>query len=222
MIKASEIKSIFRKKLVNQEFVIDKTGSKLLEMVGVSFEADQDYLIREPNYNYIGREIEWYKSQSRDVRDIPGNTPQIWLDVSSKNFIINSNYGWCVWSDDNYHQFDHAANTLISNPDSRRAVMIYTRPSMQTDYNRDGMSDFMCTHAQSFLIRDNKLITHYIMRSNDSVFGYNNDFAWARHIQLQMLSKLKSRPEFKDLELGKVIWTATSLHVYERHFDYLN
>ena len=83
---------------------------------------------------------------------------------------------------------------------------------MHTDFNKDGMNDFMCTFANSFFIRDGKLISHYIMRSNDSVFGYNNDYAWARHVQTKLAKAL-------NVEVGDLIWTASNLHVYERHFQ---
>jgi thymidylate synthase len=83
---------------------------------------------------------------------------------------------------------------------------------MHYDYNANGMNDFMCTFANSFFIRDKKLISHYIMRSNDSVFGYNNDYAWARHVQTKLADDL-------GVTVGDLIWTASNLHVYERHFS---
>ena len=92
--------------------------------------------------------------------------------------------------------------------------MIYNRPSMHQDYNRDGMNDFMCTFANSFFIRDNKLISHYIMRSNDAVFGYGNDVAWAMYVQKKLARDLEVLP-------GDLIWTSANIHVYERHFSAL-
>ena len=90
--------------------------------------------------------------------------------------------------------------------------MIYNRPSMHTDFNRDGMNDFMCTFSNTFMIRDGKLISHYVMRSNDAFFGYNNDYAWAKYVQTELANEL-------EIEAGDLIWTATNFHVYERHFD---
>jgi thymidylate synthase len=92
--------------------------------------------------------------------------------------------------------------------------MIYNRPSMHLDYSRDGMSDFMCTYANTFYIRDNKLVSHYLMRSNDAVFGYNNDYAWAKFVQNQLAEDL-------GIEVGELIWTASNFHVYERHFNFI-
>lgn len=210
----NDIRKQLVQKYVNQDFVIDKTGSKIVEIIGATFLVDEDYIIREPNLDYIERELAWYESQSLYVKDIPGKTPMIWEQVSSNEGKINSNYGWCIYSEDNFNQYDNVLRELRENSNSRRAVMVYNRPSMHYDYNQDGMSDFMCTYANTFLIRDDKLVSHYIMRSNDAVFGANNDFAWCKHVQEKIAKDL-------GIEAGDIIWTASSLHVYERHFKFL-
>jgi thymidylate synthase len=214
MQRVKQIRQKFIEKYQNGDFVIDKTGVKTVELVGESFVADEDYLIRKPNLKYLERELEWYESQSLYVEDIPGKTPAIWKQVASSEGKINSNYGFLIWSEENGHQYQNVFNELKANPNSRRAVMIYNRPSMHTDYNVNGMSDFVCTYANSFLIRNNQLVSHYLMRSNDAVFGWNNDVAWARYVHRMLAADL-------DIPQGDLIWTATSLHVYERHFKFI-
>ena len=214
MNRVSDIRAKLIQKYKNQEFVIDKTGVKTVELIGESFVVDEDWIIRPPNYEYIEREIQWYESQSLYVEDIPGQTPVIWKQVADKNGKINSNYGYLIWSEENGRQYDHVLNELKKNPNSRRAVMIYNRPTMHTDYCKDGMSDFVCTYANDFLIRDGKLISHYLMRSNCAIFGANNDFAWARYVQQKLAHDL-------DVAVGDLIWTASSLHVYEYHFCHI-
>ncbi len=214
MQNVADIRAKLIQKYKDQDFVIDKTGVKTIEVIGESFIADEDWIIRKPNYEYIERELKWYKSQSLYVDDIPGETPAIWKQVSSDLGEINSNYGYLIWHEENHNQYDNVLKELKANPNSRRAVMIYNRPSMHEDYKRDGMSDFICTYANTFLIRDGKLISHYLMRSNDAVFGYDNDIHWAMHVQKQLASDL-------GVECGDIIWTATNLHVYERHFKFI-
>jgi len=213
-LKVKDIRKMFKDAYDNQEFTIDRTGAKTVEILGATFIADEDHIVRTPAYEYIERELQWYESMSLYVKDIPGKTPAIWEAVSSTEGKINSNYGWCIYTLENGYQYSHVLQELKNNPDSRRATMIYNRPSRHTDFNKDGMNDFMCTFANSFFIRDGKLISHYIMRSNDSVFGYNNDYAWARHVQKKLADSL-------GIEMGDLIWTASNLHVYERHFDML-
>ena len=214
MLRVKDIRTMFKDAYRAQQFTTDRTGVKTIEIIGATFLADEDYIVREPNYDYIVRELEWYESTSRNVNDIPGVVPAIWQSIATKDGMINSNYGWCIWSDENFNQYENVLKELRANPDSRRATMIYNRPSMHQDYNRDGMNDFMCTFANSFFIRDNKLISHFIMRSTDAVFGFNNDVAWAMYVQKKLARDLEVLP-------GNLIWTSANIHVYERHFSAL-
>lgn len=207
----SDIREEFKTRLTAGFYVKDKTGCNMLEIRSASFVADEPAIFGTPNEDYIKREIEWYMSCSRNVYDIPGEPPAIWKQVASKDGIINSNYGWCIFSFENGNQFHRVENELRANPDSRRAVMIYNRPSMWEDYNKDGMSDFMCTNAVQYFIRLGHLEAHVQMRSNDVVFGYKNDFAWQEHVQKLLAEKL-------DVQPGVIYWNCGSLHVYERHF----
>lgn len=214
MQKTLDIKNQLLAKYRNRDFVADKTGVKTLEIIGATFLADAPAIIGQPNPEYIEREIAWYKSQSLNVNDIPPPVPVIWKKCATADGFINSNYGYLIWSGENELQYEHVLEELKRNPDSRRAQMIYTRPTIWTEYDRDGMSDFICTDAVQYFIRNGKLLAHVRMRSNDVVFGYRNDFAWQNYV-LDLLSK--------DLNIsaGEIIWTAGSFHVYERHFDLL-
>lgn len=206
-------------KYINGEFTTDKTGVKTVELLGISFVADQDALFGEANLDYVERELEWYKSQSLFVKDIPGKTPKIWEMIASTKGEINSNYGWAIWSRDNGFQFDRVVEELIRNRDSRRAQMIYTRPTMHDDYKRDGMSDFMCTSNVQYFIRGNQLLASVYMRSNDVIFGYRNDYHWQKYVQNAVVDEL-ARKGLK-LEPGVIFWNVGSLHVYEKHFKFL-
>lgn len=214
MLRVKDIRTMFKDAYRAQQFTTDRTGVKTIEIIGATFLADEDYIVREPNYDYIVRELEWYESTSRNVNDIPGVVPAIWQSIATKDGMINSNYGWCIWSDENFNQYENVLKELRANPDSRRATMIYNRPSMHQDYNRDGMNDFMCSFANSFFIRDGKLISHFIMRSTDAVFGFNNDVAWAMYVQKKLARDLEVLP-------SDLIWTSANIHVYERHFGAL-
>ena len=212
MQSVSDIRQYFIDELNAERFVTDKTGVKTIELVGANFVADEPLIFGAVNEDYVERELAWYKSKSLYVKDIPGKTPAIWEAVADKDGKINSNYGWCIWSDDNHGQYWKVYHELAYNRDSRRAVMIYTRPTMHEDYNSNGMSDFMCTNAVQYLIRDDVLNVIVQMRSNDVVFGYRNDFAWQDHVAALLENALCCKDR-------KIIWNVGSLHVYERHFD---
>jgi len=220
MYNTQDIKNAFVEQYKNKDFVIDKTGAKLIELIAATFIADTDHIIRKPNLDYVKRELSWYESQSLFVEDIPGKTPLIWKQVADKNGKINSNYGYLIFSDENYNQYENVKNELINNKFSRRALMIYQRPSMHIDYNKDGMSDFICTTSNQFFIRNDSLISVYNIRSNDAVFGYNNDFYWAQYVHKKLYYDLIEK--YPKLKLGDLIWNAGSIHIYERHFKYLD
>ena len=213
MLKVSDIRQHFIDELAAENFVTDKTGVKTIEMIGANFEADRPTIFGNVNDEYVERELEWYKSMSLYVKDIPGKTPAIWEQVSSTEGKINSNYGWAIYSEDNGLQYLNVLEELREHPNSRRAVMIYTRPTMWSDYNHNGMSDFMCTNAVQYMIRDEQLIAVVQMRSNDVVFGYRNDYAWQDYVADELSIDLQLVRE------PKIIWNVGNLHVYERHFD---
>lgn len=213
--KVADVRSLFKDLKERQEHVTDKSGCKMIEVVGATFIANETSIFGTVNQDYVAREIEWYRSMSRNVNDIPGGAPAVWKACSSKRGEINSNYGYLIWSEDNYKQYDHVLAELKRAPESRRAEMIYTRPSIWKEYNRDGMSDFICTDSVQYFIRNGQVIADVRMRSNDVVFGYKNDKAWQDYVHQQLAADL-------GLPVGPMIWHAGSLHVYERHWNLID
>lgn len=206
MQTVKDIRAQFISKLENKEFV-----GNTIEIIGATFLADEEAIFGEVNHDWNQRELAWYKSMSLNVNDIPEPIPAVWKSVADTNGYINSNYGWCIWSWQNGSQYDEVLKKLQSDRNSRQGQMIYTRPSMHTEWNFQGMKDFMCTAYNQFYIRDDKLVSHYVMRSNDAVFGYKGDRHWAKYVQESLAKDL-------DVEVGDLIWTASSLHVYDRHY----
>lgn len=202
----------FRELKERNEHVVDKTGCKMLEVVGATFLADESAIFGSVNRDYVSREIEWYRSMSLNVNDIPGGAPAAWKACADARGMINSNYGHLIWSDENHNQYDHVLAELKQAPESRRAEMVYTRPSIWKEYNVGGRSDFICTDAVQYFIRDGALIADVRMRSNDVIYGYKNDKAWQDHVHARLASDLA-------VPVGPMIWHAGSLHVYNRHFD---
>lgn len=212
----------FADKIENKEFVniaVDKVVNTV-EIVNFNclLNPDQPLLkfgdIKQSNEAYIEKELKWYISEDLNIEQV--KDVAIWRDVASSNNEINSNYGWLIYNEKNYNQYDNCLNHLIRNKNSRHAIMLYSRPSIHYDYNKDGMNDFICTISNHFLIRDNKLISIYHMRSNDFIYGFFNDFAWACFVYKSMYNELKKT--YVDLQIGELHWNANSFHVYERHF----
>lgn len=200
----------------SQNFVTDKSGVKMLEIMNATFWANSPLIFGAVNEDYVQRELEWYKSESLNVNDIPGGTPAIWKQVSDRDGFINSNYGWCVYSEENNNQFANVLQELLTTRDSRRATMIYTRPTMWGDHIKNGRSDFMCTNAVQYMIRNNRVYAIVNMRSNDAWAGYRNDYAWQLHVLEDLTNNLNWQGA--NVERGEIYWNAGSLHIYERQF----
>lgn len=187
-----------------------------VELVGESFLANQPTIFGAPNFDYTDRELDWYRSGSLNVNDIPGGAPKIWKQVATPEGEINSNYGYLFLDERNGSQLENVIRHLIADPGTRRATAVYTRPSIHKDWNWNDMQDFICTNAVQYLIRDNKLDVVVQMRSNDVVFGYRNDYVWHCYAQQLVISDLAANGV--RVQAGSIIWNAASLHVYERHF----
>lgn len=194
----------------------------MVEIKGATFLADKPSIIGTPNEDYIAHEIEWYESQSLNINDIPGGAPVMWRRTANEAGDVNSNYGWVAWSKANGYQAQNVCKELSRDFATRRAVMIYTRPSMHLDQKLGGSGqDFMCTNAVHYSINaaTSQLEVVVQMRSNDVVFGYRNDYAWQRYIQTHICLELNDI--YPDLMPGQIIWQAASLHVYPRHYGLL-
>ncbi len=215
MYNVESIRSSFKGMLMSKDFTIDKTGAKTIELIGTSFIANEPAIFGIPNKDYIQKEIDWYISQSTNVNDIYGeerDAPAAWNYASDKYGNINSNYGKLIFSKEYFNQYDHVRDELSKNPDGRRAEMVYNRPSIWSEFDKGGMSDFICTNAVTYYIRGGKLHAAVQMRSNDVVFGYKNDYAWQKYVLDMLAADL-------EVKVGNIYWQVQNLHVYERHFD---
>ena len=130
-------------------------------------------------------------------------------------------------SDIGYEKYGRTLDELLQNPDGRRATMVYNRPSIWEEYNEEGKSDFICTNAVTYYIRDDKLFAVVQMRSNDVVFGYKNDYAWQQYVleeltrayNYEYMMSAADADYRKDMKVGSITWQVQNLHVYEKHFD---
>ena len=219
MHKTECVRGFFRSQLIKENFTIDKTGQKTIEWIGASFIADEPAIFGTPSKSYIEKELQWYKSQITNVNAIGGKVPEAWQYAANDYGEINSNYGQIIFSDKYHHQYGRVLDELLENPDGRRSTMIYNRPSIWEEYNENGKSDFICTNAVTYYIRDGKLHCVVQMRSNDVVFGYKNDFAWQLYVLEEMVEDYNDCNRDSDpITYGDIIWQVQNLHVYERHF----
>ena len=216
----SDVRDYFINELKAERFTQDRNGGKTIELLNASFIANEDAIFGSVNREYVEAELAWYESQSCNINDIYGpdkEPPKAWQMTANHNGEINSNYGHLIYNNGHWNQYDSALKTLVDSPDSRRAIMIYNRPSIQFEYRWNDINDFICTHAVSYYIRENQLHVVVQMRSNDVIFGYKNDLAWQQHVQLKLLNDYNDITN-SNVTAGLIHWQVQNLHVYSRHF----
>lgn len=104
-------------------------------------------------------------------------------------------------------QLPRVVERLKADPDTRQAVMTIWDPAQDLYY--EGGVDYPCTVMLQFLIRDDKLLMHVTMRSNDVFWGLSYDAPTFAFLQLNVANTL-------GLEVGSYFHHAVSLHLYER------
>jgi len=216
-MNVSDIRNTLQTMYDKEQFITDKTGCKTIQILGASFIADEPTIFGKVNQEYIDAEINWYKLGSTNIHDIDYDpTPAAWQYTANNNGEINSNYGRLINSPLYFNQYNNALEELQRNSNSRRATMVYTRPSIWEEYQDNGKNDFICTNAVSFYINSLSSQVDCVvqMRSNDAVYGYKNDYAWHKHI----LNKLSNDLGY---DSGLIYWQVQNLHIYERHFKHL-
>jgi len=214
----------FYEKLKNKEFIIDKSGVTCIEEIGyvlLGLDPTQSILNfyeKKTNTEYCEKELKWYLSESLSIINYVDDV-KIWKDICTKDEKkeVNSNYGWCIFSSESYNQYENCKNELILNPESRRACMIYTRPNIWVDYNRNGMSDFICTNSVHCFIRNNSLIYFVNQRSCDIIYGFFNDFYWHCYVYNKLYSELLLT--YPSLKIGSINFNFGSIHLYNRHYN---
>lgn len=221
-------------KITNKEFV--NTGANASQTVGqetyveliarkVQLDPYAPYIYIDKNFQtpkkYVKAELDWYKSMDLSIIGHEGiESNPTWQSCCTKDEKkeINSNYGWCVFSEENGSQYDNCLEVLKKDKTTRNAIIMYNRPEIYKDYKRNGMHDMICTFMSHFFIRNNKLYMIHNMRSNDIRYGFIcSDLAWNCFVYQNMYEDLKST--YPDIEVGTIIWTSDSMHLYSRHFD---
>jgi thymidylate synthase len=167
---------------------------------------------RNLNLDYIKREFLWYLKGDRFDLSILKHA-KMWQGLVNADGGINSNYGQYVFG--TLNQFDNAVQTLVGDPDSRRASIVI----LHSEHVMSDTKDVPCTYSLNFRIRNGYLNMTVRMRSQDAVWGMGNDAPAFSFIHEMAFNSLKRT--YPELLLGQYYHSADSFHVYERHFKLL-
>jgi thymidylate synthase len=108
-------------------------------------------------------------------------------------------------------QMADVAKRLVSDADSRQAIVTLWDPAKDS-LRTGGKRDYPCTTMLQFLIRDDHLITHTTMRSNDVWLGLAYDAFQFTQLQLTLARAIGVEP-------GAYHHHAVSLHIYDRDWE---
>lgn len=225
-------------KIIRNDFVTTGTNASqtagqeaYVELLARQVQLDPyaPYVYLDKNFQtpkkYVKAELDWYKSMDLSIIGHEGiESNPTWQSCCTKDEKkeINSNYGWCVFSEENGSQYDNCLEVLKKDKTTRNAIIMYNRPEIYKDYKRNGMHDMICTIMSQFFIRkiggeDTLIMVHY-MRSNDIRYGFIcSDLAWNCFVYQNMYEDLKET--YPNLKTGIINWTSNSMHLYSRHFQ---
>lgn len=161
--------------------------------------------IRKMPMRYAVGELAWYLSGSNRVRDI-ARFAKKWEEISDDGEHNNSAYGYRIFSQFGFNQWNYVKKLLTKDPKTRQAVIHIKTP------NDSETKDTPCTVYLQFFIRNGKLNLSVHMRSNDIWMGVPYDMFSFCFLQMKMAMEL-------GVEIGEYTHYAGSLHMYER--DYL-
>ena len=196
------------KELLGVNFVISKPWLKKREMLDFLFKDEaqkiEDYCIQEikdrvdrrglnPGNSYKIRMDLWQKLMSKGKRDV---------DQFDYTYSERINY---------VRQLDNAIAALKDDIHTRRAMIMIFQPE-DTMESMGYQTRIPCSISYQFLIRNNKLMILYYIRSNDYFKHFAIDI-WLTHaIQEYICPQLQGT--YPGLKVGPLNYYAGSFHAY--------
>lgn len=201
----------------------------------VTYDDERNKVIEE----YSKKEFDLYESCSNLAEDF-GKASKFWLKLANPDGTVNSAYGYLIWKNLSHgsdfetekvctsppqHEgdgaiynmvpkrrtpWDWAKESLISDKDTRQAILRFSLP----EHFWKGNKDFTCTLHGYFQIREDKLSLTINMRSNDLTLGLVYDLPWFISLIYKMRDELID--VYPNLEIGSYTHYVHNLHIYDR------
>lgn len=217
----------------NPQYICEPRGQKIKEIIAPTLVLRNprarllNIKARKADYGFGVGEFLWYWNGRADLASLAYYNKRA-TTFSDDGKTVNSAYGYRArkfeWDGANgthdiprITQWEACKRTLIADQDSRRALIIINFPGDNTIAAVEGSKDVPCTLSLQFFIRNNRLILHSHMRSNDVIWGLTYDLFSFTLLQEMMMLELNHDAKL-GLDVGEYIHTAGSLHLYEPHF----
>ena len=190
-----------------QEQGVDFDDTKAIFNCGFYIDNPVDNHITNPvrdwKADYAEAEWQWYLSGDNSIAKlgtIYGKIPPIWVKMSNRKGLVNSNYGW-QWQRNN--QLEYVIKKLKKHKETRHAAISIYDCKEHDKYKKDTP----CTYAVQFTILNDKLNMSVYMRSNDLWYGFCNDQYCFSNLQKLVADRL-------NMEIGWYYHHAHNMHIY--------
>ena len=157
-------------------------------------------------------EFAWYLSKENDKDYIKPYIAAYEYEEQANNRILGA-YGPKIFGSKKGQksQYERIVEQILNRPNTKHAVLVISEIE-DYKFRDEEFASPPCTIGLHFYVRDTKLNLTTYMRSNDACLGYPHDlFCFT---MLQELIALKV-----DIPLGSYTHCATSMHIYEKHYD---
>lgn len=194
------------KELIGVNFVISKPSMRKKDMLQFLFKDEADNIEKYCEQEFLDR-------INREGLN-PGNSYKIRLDLwqSLMSKKDGEKFDYTYSERINYHnQLDNAISALKDDEHSRRAMIMIFKPE-DTDESTGFTTRIPCSISYQFLIRNNKLMVIYYIRSNDYFKHFAIDIWLANAIQEYIVEQLK--PTYPNLKVGSLNYYCGSFHAY--------
>lgn len=205
----------------NQELTGENQNTK--ELIGVNFVISKPWLKKREMLDFLfkdeAQKIEDYCNQEIidrvDRRGLnPGNSYKIRMDLWQKLMSKKDGdrFDYTYSERINYiHQLDNAIAALKEDEHTRRAMIMIFWPGDTTE-SSGFQTRIPCSVSYQFLIRNNKLMVLYYIRSNDYFKHFAIDIWLTQAMQSYIFEQLKGT--YPNLKIGSLNYYAGSFHAY--------
>jgi len=199
---------------------VETRGFKTLELSPVFFSVTNPRkritTLSGRNWNFAAAlgELSWHLATSNEV-DFIANYLSGWKNYSEDNKrITGSCYGKRIFETDKNgrNKWADIIDLLRDDIHSRRAVISLLDSEIHINAS---VPDISCTVSLQFLVRNGKIDLIVNMRSNDIIWGLPYDFFFFSYLQELMSFEL-------NMPIGTYYHLASSMHIYERHYEMAN
>lgn len=194
------------KELIGVNFIISKPGLKKKEMLEFLFKEEADNIEKYCEQELLDR-------VNREGLN-PGNSYKIRLDLwqSLMSKKDGEKFDYTYSERINFHnQLDNAIASLKDDEHSRRAMVMIFKPE-DTDESMGFATRIPCSISYQFVIRNNKLMVIYYIRSNDYFKHFAIDIWLANAMQEYIVEQLKEI--YPKLKVGSLNYYCGSFHAY--------